>query len=74
PRARRAGESTAGSRWYGMNVGMGRRRQSPQTDPAQRDDHADLLDQALAPKTEDALADLTQERTEKRAREANEMS
>jgi hypothetical protein len=57
-----------------MNVGMGRRRQSAETDPAQRDDHADLLDQALSPDPDAALADLKQERSEKRATQANEVS
>lgn len=73
-RARTSAEANAGSRWYGMNVGMGRRRQSAETDPAQRDDHADLLDQALSPDPDAALADLKQERSEKRATQANEVS
>ncbi len=45
----------AGSRWYGMGVGMGRRRQSPSTDPDRRDDHADMVDDALAPSREEAI-------------------
>ncbi len=66
-------ESGSGSRWYGMSVGMGRRRQGKSTDPAQRDDHADMLDQALAPDPEEALADVVQERIEREAR-PNEVS
>lgn len=31
------------SRWLGVGVGMGRRRQSRQTDPARRDDRADMV-------------------------------
>ena len=33
--------------WTGLQVGMGRRRQSPQTDPDQRDDRARILDREL---------------------------
>lgn len=33
--------------WTGLGVGMGRRRQSPLTDPAQRDDRARILDREL---------------------------
>jgi hypothetical protein len=33
--------------WYGLGVGTGRRRQSPQTDPPRRDDRVDMLDRAL---------------------------
>ena len=35
--------------WTGMNVGMGRRRQSPDTDPPRRDDHAKLLEREMRP-------------------------
>jgi hypothetical protein len=62
------------SRWYGMNSGMGRRRQSMETDPAQRDDRARMIDQALAPDAGTAMADLKQERSEKRAMGANKIS
>lgn len=57
------GESAAGgsSRWYGMGVGMGRRRQSASTDPARRDDHADLLDEAITADPEEMTADLNEE-------------
>ncbi len=34
--------------WYGVGVGMGRRRQSPDTDPAQRDDSAEMKAEALS--------------------------
>ena len=33
--------------WTGLHVGMGRRRQSPATDPDQRDDHRRILDREL---------------------------
>ena len=33
--------------WTGMGVGMGRRRQSPLTDPDQRDDRARIIDREL---------------------------
>lgn len=55
-------QETDGARWYGMGVGMGRRRQSPTTDPAQRDDHADMVQQALQPDPEEAIADATEAR------------
>ncbi len=42
-------------RWYGGGVGMGRRRQSAQTDPLQRDDHAVMLARSLEPDLNDAL-------------------
>jgi hypothetical protein len=41
------GSGSAGGEWTGMRVGMGRRRQSPETDPDQRDDSAKLLDRSL---------------------------
>jgi BON domain-containing protein len=47
----------SGSRWYGMGVGMGRRRQSRTTDPDRRDDRADMIDNALAPRSDDAVND-----------------
>jgi hypothetical protein len=74
-RRRLAGESEmgSGSRWYGMSVGMGRRRQGGRTDPDQRDDHAEMIDDALQPDAEEALADVVQERIESSAR-ANEVS
>src|SRR5262245_3316656 len=62
------------SRWYGMNSGMGQRRQSLETDPAQRDDRATMIDQALAPDAAGALADLTQEDSEKQVLGANKIS
>lgn len=45
----------SGSRWYGMGVGMGRRRQSRTTDPDRRDDRADMIDNALAPRRDDTI-------------------
>jgi hypothetical protein len=47
-----------GTRWYGGSVGIGRRRQSPATDPARRDDHADLQIKALQPNREDVLSEV----------------
>ena len=47
-----------GTRWYGGNVGIGRRRQSPATDPARRDDHADLQIKALQPNRDDVLSEV----------------
>lgn len=47
-----------GSRWYGGNVGIGRRRQNPATDPARRDDHAALLVKALQPNRDDVLSEV----------------
>lgn len=34
--------------WTGMGVGMGRRRQSPETDPDRRDDHVRMIERELA--------------------------
>lgn len=65
-RLRRARRSTAGTepalRWYGGGVGMGRRRQGRQTDPARRDDHADMLERALEPDTSEAVEEVVRER------------
>ena len=36
------------TQWYGLSVGMGRRRQSPVTDPDQRNDRARTKDRELA--------------------------
>jgi hypothetical protein len=47
-----------GTRWYGGNVGIGRRRQSPATDPARRDDHTDLKLKSLQPNREDVLSEV----------------
>jgi BON domain-containing protein len=75
-RGRQPSGTAAGtaSRWYGMNSGMGSRRQSLETEPAQRDDKATMIDQALAPDAAGALADLTQERSEKRELGASKIS
>jgi len=42
------------SQWEGMGVGMGRRRQSRDTDPFRRDDRATMLDRAIDEVAEDA--------------------
>lgn len=42
-------------RWYGGGVGMGRRRQSAQTDPLRRDDHATMVARSLEADLDDAL-------------------
>jgi hypothetical protein len=47
-----------GTRWYGGSVGIGRRRQSPATDPARRDDHTDLKLKALQPNRDDVLSEV----------------
>jgi BON domain-containing protein len=75
-RGRQPSGAAAGtaSRWYGMNSGMGSRRQSLETEPAQRDDKATMIDQALAPDAAGALADLTEERSEKRELGASKIS
>ncbi len=41
------GTPRADTRWTGLGVGMGRRRQSRETDPARRDDRVDLVQEAL---------------------------
>jgi len=46
-RFRRGDADLVETRWTGLGVGMGRRRQSPDTDPARRDDHAKLLEREL---------------------------
>ena len=53
---RRAGSDV--TRWYGGSVGIGRRRQSPTTDPPRRDDHATLQQKALQPNREDVLSEV----------------
>jgi hypothetical protein len=64
-----------GTRWYGMNVGMGRRRQSRQTDPPRRDDRSDLIEQALVPpRPDEALADLAEQQIDTTPIRANEIS
>jgi hypothetical protein len=59
-RQRGAGRAEgAGSRWYGMGVGMGRRRQARTTDPDRRDDRADMVEDALTPRRDDAVNEVT---------------
>lgn len=49
-RRRGAGEPALhASGWEGMRAGMGARRQGPQTEPARRDDAADLQNEAIRP-------------------------
>jgi hypothetical protein len=55
-RGRTAGRE--GTRWYGGTVGIGRRRQNPATDPARRDDHADMKIKALQPNRDDVLSEV----------------
>lgn len=55
---RTRGSGTEGTRWYGGSVGIGRRRQSPATDPARRDDHAELQLKALQPNRDDVLSEV----------------
>jgi hypothetical protein len=55
---RSRGSSGTGTRWYGGSVGIGRRRQNPATDPARRDDHADLKLKALQPNRDDVLSEV----------------
>jgi hypothetical protein len=50
--------SSSGTRWYGGSVGIGRRRQSPATDPQRRDDHAALLVKSLKPNRDDVLSEV----------------
>lgn len=47
-----------GTRWYGGSVGIGRRRQSPGTDPQRRDDHTDLKLKSLQPNRDDVLSEV----------------
>jgi hypothetical protein len=64
------------TQWYGMSVGMGRRRQAPATDPEQRDDRNRMVSRALEPDaTEDfpeqvdraVVSDVVSEETDRRA-------
>ena len=73
-RQRGADRGDGGSRWYGMGVGMGRRRQSRTTDPDRRDDRADMVESALTPRLEDVLEDVNQQANEERALKARELS
>jgi gas vesicle protein len=47
---KRTADSVArgGTHWYGMGVGMGRRRQGSETDPQQRDDSQDMISRDLS--------------------------
>jgi hypothetical protein len=57
----RAKPRSEAARWYGNNVGMGRRRHNPATDPARPDDHAAILEHALQPNLEDTLRDVEED-------------
>jgi len=48
------GGGSGGGQWNGMNVGMGRRRQGAETDPAQRDDSQHLRDRSIVADMDDA--------------------
>jgi hypothetical protein len=50
--------ASAGSRWYGGSVGMGRPRQGTSSDPDRYDDRADMLTRALQPNLADTLTDV----------------
>lgn len=58
PGPQRWGGEAGGGEWTGMRVGMGRRRQSPDTDPARPDDSARMLDRSLEVGSSD-IADAT---------------
>ena len=47
------------AKWYGIGMGMGRRRQSPETDPSREDDRNRTVSRVLEP---DAIADFPEER------------
>ena len=44
--------------WYGMRVGMGRRRQAPATDPARRDDRVRMIERELEPDAIEAAREI----------------
>jgi hypothetical protein len=73
-RQRGADRGEGGSRWYGMGVGMGRRRQSRTTDPDRRDDRADMVESALTPRLEDVLEDVNEQREQSDGAKARELS
>lgn len=45
-------------RWYGGGVGIGRRRQGMENEPARRDDSISIRSRALQPNRDDVLADV----------------
>lgn len=62
---KRTGADLAGAqRWYGIGVGMGRRRQGLQTDPDRRDDRADIVSSELMPRRETEIADAIAEESQ----------
>lgn len=54
----RGRNSASGTRWYGGNVGTGRRRQGMENEPPRRDDHRALLARSLRPNRDDTLTDV----------------
>lgn len=57
-RNRKQFTGTERTRWFGGSVGIGKRRQSFDTDPHRRDDHIDLLSRSLQPNRDDTLTDV----------------
>jgi hypothetical protein len=57
-RNRKRSEGDESTRWYGGSVGIGKRRQSFNTDPARRDDRAAILERSLQPNRDDVLTDV----------------
>lgn len=73
-RQRAGGKAEGGSRWYGMGVGMGRRRQARTTDPDRRDDRADMVDSALSPRLEDVIEEVNEPADQINNRKTRELS
>ena len=63
-RKRSAAGSTpgSGSRWYGMGVGTGRRRQGVSTEVPLIDDRVQLIEEATLPDPEEIIEELNEER------------
>jgi BON domain len=73
-RQRGGGKAEGGSRWYGMGVGMGRRRQARSTDPDRRDDRADMVESALTPRLEDVIEEVNEPGDQISSRKTRELS
>jgi len=71
-RRRNGGDLAGAQRWYGIGVGMGRRRQGRETDPARRDDKADIVSDELIPKRESDIAEAIAEESESPGRLGSE--
>lgn len=54
--------SAAGSRWYGMGVGTGKRRQGVSTEVPLIDDRVELIEEALLSDAEESIEELDEER------------